>query len=106
MMFYKMFFSPITTAKERQGATDLLEGNIFAKDGINLPAQVYESLLETMILYPKKKHFKKVIQHIIRFNDKENISGDLLSLITNIGIDHQYPILMGQTMKYFLQNNY
>ena len=43
---------------------------------------------------------------MIRFNDKDNISPELLALITNIGIDHEYPILMGQTMKYFIQNNY
>lgn len=43
---------------------------------------------------------------MIRFNDKDNISPELLALITNIGIDHEYPILMGQTMKYFIQNDY
>jgi uncharacterized protein YeeX (DUF496 family) len=106
MLFYRMFFSPLTTKEQRKDAEDLLEGNIFCKDEINLPSQVYQSLLETMVLYPKKKHFKKLIQHLIRFNQKDQVAPELLTLICNIGIDHEYPVLMGQTMKYLLQNDY
>ena len=95
LLFYKMFFSPVTTKEQRKNAEDLLEGNIFCKDGINLPSQVYQSLLETMVLHPKKKHFKKLIQHLIRYNQKELVTPELLTLICNIGIDHEYPILMG-----------
>lgn len=88
MMFYKMFFSPLSTKEQRKGAEDLLEGNLFAKDGINLGPQVYRSLLETMALYPKKKHYKKLMQHVIQYEDKNNISAELMKLLIGIGIDH------------------
>lgn len=66
MVFYRIFMSPITTKDERKESEDLLEGNLFCKEGIDLPNEVYRSLLETMVLYPKKKHFKKLLDHIIR----------------------------------------
>ena len=40
-------------------------------------------------------------------NEKpENVSSDLIDLITYVGIDQKYPILLGSTMKYLLQNDY
>ena len=65
LIFYKIFCSPITSKDTRKGSDELLEGNLFAREGMNLGSQVYRSLLETVALYPKKKHFKKIIQHII-----------------------------------------
>jgi len=108
MMMYRIFISPQLTKEARQKSEegDLLEGNLFCKENVNLGPAVYRSLLETMALYPKKKHFKKLIQHVIRYEDKENITPELLHLITYIGIDQGYPILMGHTMKYFLANDY
>jgi hypothetical protein len=34
---------------------------------------VYRSLLETVALHPKKKHFKKIVQHMMQFENKENL---------------------------------
>jgi len=51
----------------------LLAGNLFARDGINLGPQAYRSLLETVALHPKKKHFKKIIEHLIKYEDKVNV---------------------------------
>jgi len=39
-----MFCSPISTKEERKGEKDLLAGNIFAQKGLQLPADVYNSL--------------------------------------------------------------
>ena len=106
LMFYRVFCSPITTKDIRQGNKDLLAGNIFAKQGINLGSQVYRSLLETVALHPKKKHYKKIVQHMLQYEDKENVDPELLQLMIFVGIDQKYPILLGQTMKYLLQNDY
>ena len=45
LLLYKMFCSPISTKKERKGSNDLLSGNIFAQKGLQLPIDVYNSLL-------------------------------------------------------------
>ena len=64
------------------------------------------SLLETLALSPKKKHFKKIIEHLIGFNDPEDVDPILIDLINFIGMEQKYPILLGQTMKYLMQNGY
>lgn len=106
MMFYKMFCSPMTTKEIRKGNENLLEGNLFLREGMNLGPTVYRSLMETVALYPKKKHFKKIIQHMIQYEDRDNVDPAMLELLVFIGIDQKYPVLMGQTMKYLLQNDY
>lgn len=75
LVFYKIFCSPISTKaiRKEQESTDLLAGNIFAQEGLNLGPSVYRSLLETVALHPKKKHFKKIVQHMMQFENKENI---------------------------------
>ena len=45
LLIYKMFCSPISTKEERKGVKDLLTGNIFAAKGLQLPIDVYVSLL-------------------------------------------------------------
>lgn len=35
-----------------------------------------------------------------------DLDSELIDLVTYIGIDHKYPILLGSTMKYLLQNGY
>jgi len=62
LVLFKMFTSPLTTKEQRRGATDLLEGSLFRE--VTLDPSVYESLLESVAMNPKKKHFKKIIQHI------------------------------------------
>jgi len=89
LVFYRIFCSPISTKelrKEKEG-DDILAGNIFAKEGINLGPSVYRSLLETVALHPKKKHFKKIVAHLMQFESKENVESQLIDLITFIGID-------------------
>jgi len=89
--------------RKKLGDSDyLLDGSLFAREGINLGPMVYRSLLETIALYPKKKHYKKVTQHLIHYEDKENVTGDLMRILIQVGIDQEYPILLGQNMKYFL----
>jgi hypothetical protein len=48
---------------------------------------------------PKKKHFKKVIAYIKQNEPKERINHDLLNQIINIGIAHQLPVTLGQTVR-------
>lgn len=104
LLFFKIFCSPITTAEQRKedDKEDLLAGNIFAKKDINLGSIAYRSLLETVALYPKKKHFKKILDHMELYQDREGVDSDLIDLITFIGIENKYPILLGATMKHFL----
>jgi len=104
LLFFKIFCSPITTAEQRkqEDGEDLLAGNIFAVKDINLGSIAYRSLLETVALYPKKKHFKKILDHMILYQDREGVDSDLIDLITFIGIENKYPILLGTTMKHFL----
>lgn len=106
LLFYKIFCSPQSTAGIRKGSEDLLAGNLFARENLNLGNAVYRSLLETVALNPKKKHFKKIIEHLISYQDKTQVDPALLELISYIGIDQRFPVLMGQTFKYFLQNDY
>lgn len=102
LMFYRIFTSPIMTKDIRKDNEDLMEGNIFARENINLGSAVYRSLLETVALHPKKKHYKKIIQHMLQFEDKDNVDPELIELLTFIGIDQKYPVLLGVTMKYLL----
>jgi hypothetical protein len=36
------------------------------------------------------------------YQDREGVDSDLIDLITFIGIENKYPILLGATMKHFL----
>ena len=89
LMFYKIFCSPITTKdlRKAQDKDDILAGNLFAVDGIKLPNQAYVSLLQTVALIPKKKHFKKIIEHLISHNDPADVEPQLIDLLNYIGIE-------------------
>ena len=108
MIFYKIFCSPVTTKSVRKAEDkdDLLAGNLFASNQVDLPTEAYKSLLQTVALAPKKKHFKKIIEHLLRFKEPEQVDTQVIDMINYIGIEQQYPILLGQTIKYMLQNNY
>jgi hypothetical protein len=58
------------------------------------------------VLDPKKKHLKKVIAHMSEFENKEKVDPHLINLIVKIGIEQKYPVLLGKTMKFFMQNDY
>ena len=105
LVFYNMFCSPITTKEMRQGrdgSDNILLGNIFADKSVSVTYFGYKSLLESLMLQPKKKHFKKVVEHMLKFEKKELVDPFLINLIIKIGIDQQYPVFLGQTMKFFL----
>jgi hypothetical protein len=47
----------------------------------------YKSIFETLALHPKKKHFKKVVKHLIEYEKPENVDPELLEMIIRIGVD-------------------
>ena len=87
LLFYRMFSSPITTKAERAGGEDVLLGNIFAQKKVSVTYFGYKSLLETLVLDPKKKHLKKVIAHLSEFEAKDKVDASIINLIVKIGID-------------------
>ena len=99
-MFYKMFFSPLTTEDQRKDNDDLLAGNLFAQKQMQIHPLIYKNLLETLTLKPKKKHFKKLIE-FIRKNEKD-VKPQLLDQLINVGIDHQYPVTLGKSIRDFI----
>jgi len=106
-ILFKMFISPMQTKAIRKAgdADDLLVGNLFR--GTNLNASVYRSLLETVALQPKKKHFKKIVEHIIESQYNENskqVPGNIIDLVVSIGIEQKYPVYIGQSLKTMLQS--
>jgi hypothetical protein len=87
LLFYRMFSSPLTTKAERAGGNDVLLGNIFAQKKVSVTYFGYKSLLETLVLDPKKKHLKKVIAHLSEFEAKDKVDASIINLIVKIGID-------------------
>ena len=109
LIFFKMFTSPITTKalRKQNDGDDLLVGNLFHNTNFGkMPEQAYISLLQSAALQPKKKHFKKIIQYMILNERPDEVSPVLIDLITFIGIDQKYPVLLGSTIKYMLQNGF
>jgi hypothetical protein len=51
----------------------ILLGNIFADKKVSLTYFGYKSLLETLFLKPKKKHFEKVVTHLLKYEKPENV---------------------------------
>lgn len=89
MLFYRMFCSPLTTKEDRKGkdTENVLYGNIFAQKQVPLTYFGYKSLLETLVLDPKKKHLKKVIAHLSEFEPKDKVDPYLIDLIVKISIE-------------------
>ena len=89
MLFYRMFCSPLTTKEDRAGKDheNVLYGNIFAQKQVPLTYYGYRSLLETLVLDPKKKHLKKVVAHLSEFEPKEKVDPYLIELIVKISIE-------------------
>lgn len=108
LVFFKMFTSPLSTKAQRKmgDGDDLLAGNLFSNTGFKMPKQAYMSLLHSVALRPKKKHYKKIIQYMVLNESPAELDSDLINLVTEIGIDQKYPVLLGSTIKYLLQNNY
>lgn len=90
LIFFKMFASPISTMQQRKkhDKDDLLIGNIFHElRDFKMPKQAYISLLQTVALQPKKKHYKKIIQYMVLNETSSELSSDLIDMLTFIGID-------------------
>lgn len=104
LLFYNIFCSPLTTKEDRKG-NDLdtpLYGNIFADKKVGLTYFGYRSLLETLTLKPKKKHFKKIVEHLKEYEDKSMVDPELINLIIKVGINEKWPVQLGRAMKHFL----
>ena len=84
LLLYKMFFSPITTRAERANGADrgnLLLGNLFSDRKMQLHEEIYNSLLMTLSLNPKKKHYKKIVEYIQVHEPVEKVNQILLDHI-------------------------
>ena len=90
LLLFKIFCSPMSTKELRKELDDKvkpLAGNIFADKKMSLHPDVYRSLLETLTMRPSKKHFKKVIEYVRKFEKKEDISPLMIDHIVSVGID-------------------
>ena len=43
---------------------------------------------------------------MIEFQPKEEVDESIINMIVKIGIQEKYPVYLGKTVKYFLQNDY
>jgi len=83
-MVYRIFTSPLSTIEQRKvnengvlvskdkGAR-LLLGNIFAERNMQLSPIVYHDMLETVAINQKKKHFKKIVEYIQKYETSQSL---------------------------------
>ena len=97
LIFYRIFMSPLYSKEDRKGRDkeNILYGNIFTPKKNSLTFFGYKSLLETLILDPKKKHLKKLITYLMTYEDKTKIDPEIYNLIVKVGIEGKYPVLLG-----------
>lgn len=62
---------------------------------MSLPSEVYTSLLQTVAVLPKKKHFKKIVNYMLKHENVENIPNHVINQIIDVGIANQYPMTLG-----------
>ena len=96
-VLYNIFFTPLNTKNQRRieteegvqhldtGSNSLL-GNLFAEKHMSLHPVLYDNLIETLTLHPKKKHYKKLINFIINEEKVENVSSELIHKMIKFGI--------------------
>lgn len=103
LVFYQMFCSPKINKEERVKLekSDILGGNIFNH---SVSSVGYKSLLHSVLISGKKKHFKKILAHIEKHLSPEEIDDKIVESIINVAVSHNFPILLGTTMKDFLAN--
>lgn len=96
-----MFCSPKINKEERAELekADLLAGNIF-KTSVSTIG--YKSLLHSVLIKGKKKHFKKILQHMNTYLKPEEFDDEIIGKIISISESYEYPILLGKTMKEFM----
>lgn len=109
-MLYKIFFSPLSTEEERKSGNDrdnLLLGNLFAAKQMQLPMEFYRSLLQSLMIKGKKKHFKKLVSYIYKVEPASRVSPLLIDQLVAVGINNQYPITLGQVVRdMIIQHDY
>jgi hypothetical protein len=100
LVFYNMFCSPKINKSEREESEklDLLSGNIFKT---SVSPIGYKSLLHSVLIKGKKKHFKKILQHMNTYLKAEEIDDEIVGKVIGIAEAYSYPILLGKTMKEF-----
>lgn len=107
LLIYKMFCSPLSTKEARKEGNDsknLLLGNIFDAKGVELPLEIYNSLLHTVMINPKKKHFKKILAYLQKNEPEEKITPALIDKMFVLGIKNNYPVTIGQLMRDLMTN--
>lgn len=63
-------------------------------------------MFETLTINPKKKHFKKIVQHMLQYENKDVIDEDLIALFIRIGINQKWPVTLGRVVKQLLTEDY
>lgn len=91
LLLFKMFVSPSMTKEARAESEDLLAGNIFVEKGFKLHDDACHSLLETVTMRPKKKHYKKIIAYLTEHKDPKALTPELLSQMVSVGIELGLP---------------
>lgn len=103
LLLSKMFFSPLSTRELREGEKNhLLYGNLFAAKKVSLPEEVYRSLLQTLLVKPKKKHFKKLLAYIREVEQPARVTPTLLDRLVMVGIHNVYPVTLGTMVRDFI----
>lgn len=80
----------------------MLEGNIFATREMQLHPIIYKSLLDTLAMKQKKKHFKKIVEYMQKYEKPQDVSPNLIDHIITIGINQQYPLTLGKFVRDFI----
>ena len=101
-VLYQVFMSPLTTKADRKqnDSEDILAGNIF---DCKLPLRVYLSLIRTLRLTGKKKHFKKLWAHMRRHLEPADFSKEMLKELLETAIENDFPILMSSIVSECLE---
>lgn len=60
---------------------------------------VYRSLFETLTMRPNKKHYKKIVAYIRKFEDRETVSPLLIDQMVSVGMELKYPVTLGQLVR-------
>lgn len=60
---------------------------------------MYNSILHTLVIMPKKKHFKKLLEYIKRVEPVENVTPLLIDKLIEIGIESRYPVTVGRWVR-------
>ena len=91
--------SPKMTKADRKASSDLLEGNLF---DCWMGETAYKSILDTVNITGKKKHYQKVFKHILEHLPDKKIPDSLLLRIIEGCKEYEYPVMLGKFFKQML----